>query len=171
MHGWHSTQTKKKLLTQLQPAFPLLFLPNSSCTCYTMSFLLLALTTCMKNPVRSPLSTCYSCFPQSRSKITWAVSARCAARVPAQPEPCSEHSPFPITSAFAGTLGRSAAQLSAWSRAQSQHRRSCRAHSLCDSWEQQHTLDRNQTQKSGRHPEPGLGCKVTLIGSSNCNYK
>lgn len=81
---------QKKPSTQLQPAFPPLFLPNSSCTCHTMSFLFLALTTCRKNPVRSSsLSNCYICFPQSRSKITWAVSARCAARVLAHPEPRS----------------------------------------------------------------------------------
>lgn len=100
---------QKKPSTQLQPAFPPLFLPNSSCTCHTMSFLFLALTTCRKNPVRSSsLSACYICVPQSRSKITWAVSARCAARVLAHPEPRFEHSsphsdhtPSTITSALA----------------------------------------------------------------------
>lgn len=105
---------QKKPSTHLQPAFPPLFLPNCSCTCHTMSFLFLALSTCRKNPVRrSSLSTCYICFPQSRSKITWAVSARCAVRVLAHPEPRSEHSfphsdhrPFTITSALALGTGQ-----------------------------------------------------------------
>lgn len=36
---------QKKPSIQLQPAFSPLFLPNSSCTCFTMSFLFLAVTT------------------------------------------------------------------------------------------------------------------------------
>lgn len=158
MYGWHSTQTKKAL-NSAAACLPSLLLPNSSCT---MSFLPLALTTCMKNPVRSsPVSSCYSCFPQCRSTTPGAGSARCAARAPhTHPEPAPGTAPPILTRALhhhaclsldtgqgvKPSPERGAAQSStAWTPSHGAAEE-LRAQGLCDSWEQQHTLDGNQTE-------------------------